>query len=98
MNLYGRHFLTLLDYTPEEIRLEETIDQINEKYQDSTGRSYNKDESINTNGQPSCNKCSVKNGGIQPVQKIYQKSWLNKCPGCDTKGKLKNEKQKFHPH
>ncbi|MBO7210093.1 MAG: hypothetical protein J6V44_03650 [Methanobrevibacter sp.] len=69
----------------------QTVDQINEKYQDSTGRTYNKDEGIDTNGQPSCKKCSVKNGGVQPVQKTYAKSWLNECPGCATKGKLKND-------
>ena len=68
----------------------EKVEQIKTKYQDASGREYKPTEVIDTNGEPSCPKCTYKNGGQQPEQKKYQKSWLNKCPACEETGKLKN--------
>ena len=64
------------------------VDQLNEVYQDSKGRKYNKTEILSTNGEPGCSKCANKNGGLQPTMKKYSKSWINKCPACKTSGKL----------
>ena len=70
---------------------EDEIDQLKTVYQDSTGRKYNKAEIFSTNGEPSCRKCSEKNGGLQPIMKKYSKSWINKCPACGSSGTLKDK-------
>lgn len=60
-------------------------------YVDEEGNQYDASQVLTTNGEPSCNKCSEKNGGSKPEQKKYQKYWVNKCPGCEKEGKLKSE-------
>lgn len=69
----------------------EEIEQIKEQYQDSTGRKYNKTEVLDTEGEPSCIKCAFKNGGLQPTQQKYKKSWLNQCKGCGKTGTLQDK-------
>ncbi|RAP46447.1 MAG: hypothetical protein BZ136_07515 [Methanosphaera sp. rholeuAM74] len=64
--------------------------KITEKYQDSTGKTYETSQVIVTKGKPSCSKCSHKNGGSQPVYQQYNKAWLNKCPGCKEENSLKS--------
>lgn len=65
--------------------------EIKEKYQDSTGKTYETSQVIITKGKPSCKQCSYKNGGSQPVYKTYNKSWLNECPGCKKQNTLKSD-------
>jgi len=89
-NFVGR-MGTIVDNPSERsaVNQGETVQQITSKYQDSNGNTYENSEVLNTEGEPSCGKCAYKQGGLQPPQKMYQKAWLNKCPGCETKGKLK---------
>ena len=67
----------------------EGVQQLKTVYQDASGRTYENSEIIETEGEPSCAKCAEVRGGFQPIQKMYQKAWVNECPGCETKGKLK---------
>lgn len=75
----------------ENKKEEDEVDQLKVVYQDSTGRKYNKAEVFSTNGEPSCKKCAEKNGGLQPIMKKYSKSWINKCPACESSGTLSDK-------